>query len=274
MLRKIDRLVLRVPNLKSAVRYYRDVLGMTVLREESRLASLKLSDDDSELVLHADEDLPSEAVYFLVDDVRAMYRNREKLKLTFSSPPTAVARGYRATAKDPYGTVLLLLDRSTQQPAQSSQPTSTIEDAKAPGSLFAGVQQRAQPKKDLLVKLYVHIGRTADDLPYTAQFENLFANYSAQYHETKPTREEVWRHLLNLRKAGQLPKLGDARSQPPVIDEAAQGKLRELLGDAIGKRDRLPYSSRFDQLVEAFNKTQPRPLTPHQIWRLIARLAK
>src|SRR5947209_7930367 len=106
MFRRLDRLVLRVPNLKSAIAYYRDVLGMRVNREEVRVASLRFADDCGELILHADPDLPAEAVYLLVDDVRSLYKRRTELKLKFASPPARVARGYRATVRDPFGTVL------------------------------------------------------------------------------------------------------------------------------------------------------------------------
>ena len=47
-----------------------------------------------------------------------------------------------------------------------------------------------------------------------------------------------------------------------------------MLGDDIGKRDRLPYTAQFDRLVDEFNKTQARPLSPHLVWRLVATLAK
>jgi hypothetical protein len=58
-----------------------------------------------------------------------------------------------------------------------------------------------------------------------------------------------------------------------VSDESLV-KLREMLGKDIGKRDRLPYTRRFDQIVDEFNKTQGRPLSPHLVWRLVATLAK
>src|SRR5205085_8087245 len=71
MFRRLDRLVVRVPNLPSAIAYYRDVLGLQLLREEKRVASLRFADQDSgEVILHCDPDLPAEAVYLLVDDVR------------------------------------------------------------------------------------------------------------------------------------------------------------------------------------------------------------
>jgi catechol 2,3-dioxygenase-like lactoylglutathione lyase family enzyme len=269
MLRKIDRMLLRVPNLDAAVRYYRDVVGLKVLRHDARVANLKLADTDAELVLHADPDLPDQAVYYLVDDVRDLHRRRADLRLAFISGPTPVSRGYSATVKDPFGNVLLLLDRS----ADSSG--TVVEDGKAAGgTLFAGIEQRTPAKRDLLAKLYEKVGRTADDLPYTPHFESLYAGYVADHAEPKPTRGEVWRHLLNMRKAGKLPKLGEARSPAPDIAPEHRQKLKEMLGEDIGRRDRLPYSPRFDQIVDQFNKTQGRPLSPHLVWRLVATLAK
>jgi catechol 2,3-dioxygenase-like lactoylglutathione lyase family enzyme len=266
MLRKIDRILLRVPGLDSAVAYYRDVLGLKLIKQDGRVATLKLVDCDTELVLHADPDLPAEAAYYLVDDVRGLYRDRAKLKLTFVSPPSPVSRGFRATVRDPFGNVLLLLDRVADQ-------ASVIEDGKAPVGLFAGVEVRTAVKREELIKAYEQIGRTADDLPYTPHFETIYSSY-AKRHDPPPTRQEVWRHLLNLRKGGKLPKLGEAKSKPPAVSPEDRDALRRMLGDDIGKRDRLPYTQRFDELVDTFNRTQPRPLSPHLVWRLVATLAK
>ena len=269
MLKRIDRILLRVPQLDAAVKYYRDVLGLSVVRQSSNIASFKLAEQDTELVLHDDPDLPADAVYYLVDDVRDLYRRRNELRLKFAGPPVQVSKGFRATAKDPFGNVLLLLDRQTE----SSASHTVIEDAKPAGALFAGIEPKVAVKADALIDVYRNLGRTADDLPYTPHFEALFSSYASRLDE-KPTRHEVWRHLLNLRKAGKLPKLGEARSRPPKVDPEAESRLRELLGSDIGKRDRLPYTPRFDDLVNEFNKTQARRLSPHLVWRIVARLAK
>lgn len=272
MLRKVDRILIRVPGLQSALKHYRDVLGMKLLREEHNLASFQLPDGHTELVLHTDENLPDQAIYYLVDDVRDLYQRRDALGLKFSSPPAQVSRGYRATVKDPFGNVLLLLDRSTDKGAGRA----VVEDAKSAGmgGLFAGVPQRVTVKRGALIAAYEKVGRTADDLPYTPHFESLYSGYAAQLGEPRPTRAEVWRHLLNLRKGGKLPKLGEARSTPPAVSDEDRAALRGALGADIGKRDRLPYTERFDAIVDDFNRTQPRPLSPHLVWRLVATLAK
>jgi catechol 2,3-dioxygenase-like lactoylglutathione lyase family enzyme len=269
MLQKVDRLLLRVQSLPAAVAYYRDVVGLKPARREGKVASFRLGDGATELVLHDDPDLPAEAVYYLVDDVRDLYRRRSSLKLKFSGPPTQAARGYRAQVKDPFGNVLLLIDRTVE-----SSGGASVEDAKNAPGLFAGFEPFHRPKNDALIAAYEKTGRTADDLPYTPHFESLYKSYAAGFGESPPTRQETWRHLLNVRKRGKLPKLGEARSRPPEVNAEALAKLRQMLGKDIGKRDRLPYTPRFDQLVDEFNKTQPRPLSPHLVWRLVATLAK
>src|ERR1700733_3093309 len=178
MLRKIDRILLRVPSLPAAVRYYTSVLGLTLVKQDKRLASLKFAEGDGEIVLHADADLPDQAVYFLVDDVRDFYARREELHLTFVHPPTPAARGWRATVKDPFGNVLLILDR-----AADGDSGGAVEDAKPAGSLFAGVEPRVGVNRKALVAAYEKVGRTADDLPYTPHFEALFKAYTAAMGE-------------------------------------------------------------------------------------------
>src|SRR3954454_13144814 len=111
MLKRLDRVLYRVPQIESAVRYYRDTLGMRLLRQDKSIASFAL-DDGAEFVLHSDPDLPDQAIYLYVDDVRDLYRRRDALKLKFNAAPSAIAKGYRATVKDPFGNVLLLLDRT------------------------------------------------------------------------------------------------------------------------------------------------------------------
>jgi catechol 2,3-dioxygenase-like lactoylglutathione lyase family enzyme len=276
LLRKVDLVLLRVPSLPAAVRYYVDVIGMTLIKQDGRLASLALG--DAELVLHADPDLPAEATYYRVDDVRDLHRRRAELRLTFVSPPSRAARGWRATVKDPFGNVLLILDRTAEPataPGEGHRGAPVVtEDAKPAGSLFAGVEAPAKVDRRALAGAYERVGLTADDLPYTPQFETLFRDYIAPLPDPKPTRAETWRQLLNLRKGGKLPKLGHARSRPPEVSDDDRARLLDMLGDDIGRRDRLPYTPRFDGIVDAFNTTQGRPLSPHLVWRLVATLAK
>jgi catechol 2,3-dioxygenase-like lactoylglutathione lyase family enzyme len=267
MIRRVDRILIRVPQLRAAVTYYRDVLGLELVREDARRAALRLPDESVEIILHVDADLPELGVYFLVDDVRDLHRRRDELRLTFLSAPVKATRGYTATVKDPFGTILHLLDRT-------GDPSAEVEDAGTGSTLFTGVEMKLTPKRDLLARLYQQVGRTADDLPYTPHFEQLYEPYAAAHPDPRPSRAEVWRHLLNLRKGGRLPKLGEARSKAPALPAERLDLLRRILGKDIGKRDRLPYTERFDKLVDSFNQTLDRPLSPHLVWRAVATLAK
>jgi catechol 2,3-dioxygenase-like lactoylglutathione lyase family enzyme len=238
MLKRVDRVLLRVPQVESAVAYYRDVLGLKPSSKRgAKVASFALVDGNgTELVLHADPDLPADAHYFLVDDVRDLYNRRAELKLRFKSAPAPVSRGFLATVYDPFDNVLLILDRSNERGGGDGGGAAQVEDAKAAGTgaLFAGVETKVAAKKDLLATIYQNTARTADDLPYTPHFESLYAAYVRQLPEPRPTRQEVWRHLLNMRKAGSLPKLGPAKSKPPQLEKDEEQRLRDLLGDAIG----------------------------------------
>lgn len=270
VLRGVDRILYRVDSVAAALRYWRDVLGLQLVHESATLAVLRFADGGSEIVLHNQRDLPDEAVFYAVDDVRAIYEQRELLRLTFASPPVQASRGFRATARDPFGNVLLLIDRSLEHGARGAG----VEDGKAPAGLFDGVELQIQPKRSLLIELYTLTNRTADDLPYTPHFEGIYAGYIRHLPEPHPSRAEVWRHLLNLRKSAKLPKLGEARTPSPEVDDQTKQRLRDLLGDDIGRRDRLPYTPRFDEIADAFSKHLPRPMPPHLLWRLIATLAK
>jgi catechol 2,3-dioxygenase-like lactoylglutathione lyase family enzyme len=273
MLRRVDRILMRVAVLPPAVAYYRDAMGLRLLRQEPRVATLLLPDGQTELVLHVDEELPAEAVFFLVDDVRDLYRRREELRLTFRAPPAQSTRGWRAEVRDPFGLVLHLIDRTTAEGGGAA-----VEDGKAPGALFAGVDPLVPLDENRLVAIYEKIGRTADDLPYTPDFESLYEQYAAGLHEPRPDRAEVWRHVLTLRKRGGLPRVGSARSRPPQPEEAEIERLtnllRDVLGADLGRRDRLPYTDKFDKLVDDFNHGHRTKRSPHYVWRLIASMAK
>jgi catechol 2,3-dioxygenase-like lactoylglutathione lyase family enzyme len=260
--------MLRVPNVGAAVKYYCDVMGMKLAKEQKGAAALHFAQGEGEILLHDDPDLPTGEIYYLVDDVRRMFERRGELKLNFVAQPKAGARGYRATIKDPFGNLMIIVDRS-------SGGGERVEDGKAPGALFAGVAAKVEVKREALIEIYLQIARTADDLPYTPEFVKLHTAYAAKFAENKPAEEETWRQLLNLRKAGKLPKLGEARSKAPEIEPAEKAKLREMIGEDMGKRDRLPYTQKFDRIVDEFNKGRVgRRLSPHLVWRLVATLAK
>ncbi|MEM9882439.1 MAG: hypothetical protein AAF800_05960 [Planctomycetota bacterium] len=132
---------------------------------------------------------------------------------------------------------------------------------------------------DTLIAVYAKQRRTLDDLPYTDEFE---AIYTAMYgpdgvHDEHQTRDAVFHRLHNLRKAGKLPRLGRAKSPPPRVTPAQEARLTELIEGEVGqlgKRDQLLYRPAFDTIVDAFNTETGLSLSPHDLWRIVAKLAK
>jgi len=127
---------------------------------------------------------------------------------------------------------------------------------------------------ELLISVYHRQGRTLDDLPYTPEFDVISEAMGA---ETLPARAALFRRLHNLRKAAKLPRLGRAAEKPPRIAPEHEVMLVELVEQAIGKlslRDQLPYTDTFDDLVVTLNARAGLSLSPHSVWRIIAKLAK
>jgi hypothetical protein len=56
-----------------------------------------------------------------------------------------------------------------------------------------------------LIDLYLRSGRAVDELAYTDEFDVIFGELQAAGDPR--TKAEVFRRLLNLRKAGRLPRI-------------------------------------------------------------------
>jgi hypothetical protein len=216
------------------------------------------------------------ASYALVIEVTSISKTLA-IRQSLGLRPLELSYRYRgqtaAVVRHESGMTLLLVESKAQHTNDSAR-SPVMTDA-----LFADVpKQKIQADKDKLAELYAVIGRTADDLPYTPEFERLYNDYAQSMPGSKIDHAEVWRHLLTMRKAGKLAKLGPAKTAPPETTPEERELLKQLLGTDIGKRDRLPYSPKFDQVHEAFNKVfqknRRRTLSPHLLWRLIATLAK
>ncbi len=57
--------------------------------------------------------------------------------------------------------------------------------------------------KILLAELYTRTNKTLDDLPYTEEFERLHASFLNRTG-LNLDRHDVWRAVVNVRKAGKL----------------------------------------------------------------------
>ncbi len=139
--------------------------------------------------------------------------------------------------------------------------------------LFPDAAAPRSTEDDALIAAYVKVGRTLDDLAYTDDFNKLYD----WLPEPRKHRAAVIHRLQNLRKANKLPRLGRAVSQAIKVTTDEESILAQLVITAcgtIGQRDQLLYDDRFDTIVNTFNEKTSRNLTPHDVWRLVAKIAK
>jgi hypothetical protein len=129
-------------------------------------------------------------------------------------------------------------------------------------------------RDDALIAAYADARRTLDDLPYTREFDTLFATVGAQFDGNQGA---VFRRLHTLRKAGRLPKSSLRGVSPVAVTPEEEQLLIGLVvreAGTLGQRDQLPFTPKFDVVAADFATATRRDLTPHDLWRLIARLAK
>lgn len=145
------------------------------------------------------------------------------------------------------------------------------------GTLFGTDAQtpREDARDEALVRAYVAAGRTLDALPYSEEFDRLYAEAGGD--DAWGGRGAAFRRLHNLRKAGKLPRLGRAKVRPIRVSSQEERILAELIAAAVGslgQRDQLPFAPVFDEVHAAFRRRSGRELSRHDFWRLVAKIAK
>jgi predicted enzyme related to lactoylglutathione lyase len=112
MLRKIDCVMVRVPDLPSAAEFYTRVFGLRELWRDETSVGLAMAETDAEIVLHT-IDLPADrSVHYLVDDVPVAVASAERAGCTVREAPFDIAVGRCAVLVDPFGNTVCLLDMS------------------------------------------------------------------------------------------------------------------------------------------------------------------
>ena len=61
----------------------------------------------------------------------------------------------------------------------------------------------------LLVRLYCEQPLFVDRLPYTAEFDAIILAYNDKHQNNPTTHQELWRRIVNLRKARKLVRKSD-----------------------------------------------------------------
>lgn len=110
LVRKVDAIRIHVPDLEAGLGFYRDRLGHQVIWRTDRAVGLRLPDTDAELVLQTErEDLE---LNLLVDSADQAAERIVEAGGAIVSPAFDIQIGRCVVVRDPWGTVLVLLDAS------------------------------------------------------------------------------------------------------------------------------------------------------------------
>lgn len=126
-----------------------------------------------------------------------------------------------------------------------------------------------------LVTAYVRCGRTLDDLPYTNELDGILTAIGKE--PSDDSRREVLGRLMTIRKSGRLPRSGARSTLIGTISPEDERTLSSLIINktgSLGRRDSLPYTEAFKSILQEFQRSTGTQLAPHQLWRLMARVAK
>ncbi len=110
LIRKLDCVRLRVPDLDAGLAFYRDRLGLALEWRSAEAAGLRLPGSEAELVIQTED--PAPEIDFLVDSAAAAARQFEREGGRVVVPPFEIQIGRAAVVEDPWGNRYVLLDMS------------------------------------------------------------------------------------------------------------------------------------------------------------------
>jgi len=111
-----------------------------------------------------------------------------------------------------------------------------------------------------------------DAFPYTEDFDKIYQQF-CRSRGSDISKHSFWLLLGRAGKEGGAGNKGKAPHAPALTKEEAFEMLR-LCPDGIGGRDRLPYTSEFDEIHRLFTAHTGRHLSKHDFWRALSSLAK
>lgn len=111
VLRKIDCVRVRVPDPVAAAEYYCRVFGLRELWRLDGQVGLVLAESDAEVVFYAEGGgAPFPEVHYTADDVRSAVTELAAEGCAVVVPPFEVAIGWCALIRDPFDTVVAIID--------------------------------------------------------------------------------------------------------------------------------------------------------------------
>ncbi len=117
---KLEFLLAPTSDLNASLAIYRDALGFTeVWREGDATVALSLPGSDVQLMLDANDPNAPSGPLFVVDSVEAFHAAKPEA-LNVIAAPAEIPGGFLATYQDPGGTIIYMMDQSTDAAATQS----------------------------------------------------------------------------------------------------------------------------------------------------------
>ncbi len=111
---KLEFLFVPTADMAQSLALYRDGLGFTeAWREGDTTVALVVPGSTTQLMLDSNDPTASPGPVFVVDDVQTFHAGRPAA-LTVLTEPSAIPGGFLAVYQDPAGTVLQVMDQSTE----------------------------------------------------------------------------------------------------------------------------------------------------------------
>ena len=110
LIKKVDSVQLRVPDLDSGLAVYRDKLGHDLVWRSESAVGLRMPEGDTEIVLQIERDEPE--VDLLVKSADNAARRMVEVGGLVLVPPFDIRVGRCTVVEDPWGNRLVLLDMS------------------------------------------------------------------------------------------------------------------------------------------------------------------
>jgi predicted enzyme related to lactoylglutathione lyase len=111
MFRKIDCVMIRVPDVAAGEKFYSEVFGLKPVWRQVGSVGMRMPETDAEIVLHNSAEIPNKVeVHYLVDNVVAAVKIYAEKGCRVLVPPFDVLIGKCAVIQDPFETTICLLD--------------------------------------------------------------------------------------------------------------------------------------------------------------------
>ena len=108
LIQKVDCIRLYVADLEQGLVFYQDKLGLELIWRTEQAGGLRLSDDETEVVLHTEPQPPE--IDLKVESADQAARQLEQAGGTVVVPPFDIQIGRCVVVQDPWGNELVLLD--------------------------------------------------------------------------------------------------------------------------------------------------------------------